>query len=388
MGNSQTNDQFFEHGVVFIQDATQKAITNPRYSVESVPLSCPEPITGELTYESMLATPLHFGTLPNATLHEHQDLSGTFLGFSDAPLNSTTVPSSKPSKSTDDIEWNRRTTAKPESIPTQERTKKRPSKGRHGVLPADKARKAKEMRDVGACLPCWLLKVPCSTGKVCDKCRNSKSFSIGSPICTRKHLEDYTGLFFPDVSNSKFDISAAKELASQLSQGFTANKLEISLTCGRGYPGLALQLAEFVPIFEKLAPVPFLHVGDAPAYFVQRYPAPVALRDFNVDQMLDICRRHAADMVKYDSNVVVSPLPTDSLAEQIHGTINDYYKTLTIWPNSDTTNPSSTRPKCYSLHIILIQEQSPIMVILHLPSSMPAGVHQYGPGIAARSHIS
>ncbi len=83
---------------------------------------------------------------------------------------------------------------------------------RKGALDAETLRKAREVRKLGACWNCWVMKIPvsclppeswlsltmnqCSEGSICDRCRK-KSNSPVYRLCNRNPFTAYGDLLFP-----------------------------------------------------------------------------------------------------------------------------------------------------------------------------------------------
>ncbi|TVY47817.1 hypothetical protein LOCC1_G003937 [Lachnellula occidentalis] len=78
---------------------------------------------------------------------------------------------------------------------------------RRGPLDQSTFNKAKDVRRVGACWNCWLMKVPCSLGDPCDRCEKILSPSP-LEVCSRAPLTTHTGVFFPDFLHSHLDAIA------------------------------------------------------------------------------------------------------------------------------------------------------------------------------------
>lgn len=69
---------------------------------------------------------------------------------------------------------------------------------RRGQLPAKARRKARRIREIGACWKCWVQKVPCSEGAPCETC--TRNFSVLAPqMCNRTRLHEYVPVFFPGM---------------------------------------------------------------------------------------------------------------------------------------------------------------------------------------------
>lgn len=171
-----------------------------------------------------------------------------------------------------------------------EQKKKHKQKGRRqGSLAPDKAKKACEMRRIRACLHCWLAKTQCTKGEVCEKCMWPPK------MCTRNRLDDYTDLFFPPFLTSSLKKSEVCSLTSGALQQFTTNKITVTVTWWTGTtPGrLKLNVAEFIP--SSLIPTTQMRVdttnGAHSATFNQSYPAPFALQEFKMDELIRLCRR-------------------------------------------------------------------------------------------------
>lgn len=72
---------------------------------------------------------------------------------------------------------------------------------RRGQLPAKSRRKARRIREIGACWKCWVQKVPCSEGEPCETCE--KHFLVLAPqMCCRTRLHEYVPVFFPGMLGS------------------------------------------------------------------------------------------------------------------------------------------------------------------------------------------
>lgn len=69
---------------------------------------------------------------------------------------------------------------------------------RRGQLPAKSRKKARRIREIGACWKCWVQKVPCSEGLPCETC--AKHFLVLAPqMCCRTRLHEYVPVFFPGM---------------------------------------------------------------------------------------------------------------------------------------------------------------------------------------------
>ncbi|KAF4631616.1 hypothetical protein G7Y89_g6514 [Cudoniella acicularis] len=261
-------------------------------------------------------------------------------GFQDSPeweiLDSNSLQpkrtqsrSSKCGNKSNTIKWGPGNSSENESHNSKDLMKKPKAGRRNGSLPASTAEKARNMRRIRACLPCWLLKVPCTDGNPCNRCKTLTKLSMGRLVCTRQHLEDYLEVFFPDIFSAKFNTISIEKLSGQLSKRFIENHFEVGVTCGRGYPAMKLKISEFVP--ETDESVPFICSGDV--LFAQRYPAPIALQLFDIKSLLETCRRHSADMAKYNRDLSSNNATVD-LSQKIMGTISQFYSTIS--PNRNT----------------------------------------------------
>lgn len=67
---------------------------------------------------------------------------------------------------------------------------------RRGPLDGPTVKRARDVRKVGACWNCWLMKVPCSLGDPCDRCQKNLSHSP-MRACSRAPLSKLTEAFFP-----------------------------------------------------------------------------------------------------------------------------------------------------------------------------------------------
>ncbi|PVH76538.1 hypothetical protein DL98DRAFT_291287 [Cadophora sp. DSE1049] len=71
--------------------------------------------------------------------------------------------------------------------------------GRKGALPPATLKKSREVRKVGACWNCWVMKMPCSEGSTCQRCQKKGTKSY--PRCNRAPFASYTDTLFPGMAH-------------------------------------------------------------------------------------------------------------------------------------------------------------------------------------------
>ncbi|KAE9378477.1 hypothetical protein N431DRAFT_528799 [Stipitochalara longipes BDJ] len=181
---------------------------------------------------------------------------------------------------------------------------KRKSGRRYGRLKPETAKNAREMRHLRACLPCAIMKMSCSPGPICKRCRALSPNLLGSRICTRAHLEDFNDLLFPVVLFvSHLRHNSVSKLSSELSLGFVGIDIDVGLTCGSEYPPLYLAVSEFAPKSYQVTRVPTIitrSANDLPL-FEDCYPPPIAFRSACND-LVERCRNHIKLVIKQERN--------------------------------------------------------------------------------------
>jgi len=109
---------------------------------------------------------------------------------------------------------------------------------RTGKLGREAAEKAKRMRKVGACWPCWILKVPCSEGEICARCKKSKQAFISpsaDQLCCRQGMKDHVDVFFPKFLHSQFDKRKIEALVLKHTNGFRSVTIVVELSAGAAF---------------------------------------------------------------------------------------------------------------------------------------------------------
>ncbi|RDL36433.1 uncharacterized protein BP5553_05785 [Venustampulla echinocandica] len=101
--------------------------------------------------------------------------------------------------------------------------------GRRGALDDATSKKAREIRKVGACWNCWVMKVPCSEGHPCDRCK-PKARITTHRICNRSPFAAYSDLLFPDGYNSRFTAGVVQLYIHENIAGFSEHALPVEIS--------------------------------------------------------------------------------------------------------------------------------------------------------------
>ncbi|KAH7395511.1 hypothetical protein BKA64DRAFT_60775 [Cadophora sp. MPI-SDFR-AT-0126] len=113
---------------------------------------------------------------------------------------------------------------------------------RTGKLDPEVAEKARRMRKIRACWKCWVQKVPCSPGAVCERCSKLETPRY---MCDRTGFKDYSELFFPEFMYNRSKATSAA-IISRCVEHFTDGTFAISATFD-GKHFMSLDAQPFVP---------------------------------------------------------------------------------------------------------------------------------------------
>jgi len=112
------------------------------------------------------------------------------------------------------------------------------------------------------------------------------------------------------------------------------NEIEIDISCGSEYEPLRVCVSEFVPDNDHVASLPVITTDQQSqsSVFTRRYPAPVAMKSLDVDQLGETLRRHAKSVatVQRDGS---SNRKLNAISKKLLGVIGRYHKSKSQYVN-------------------------------------------------------
>ncbi|KAH7324047.1 hypothetical protein BKA65DRAFT_511966 [Rhexocercosporidium sp. MPI-PUGE-AT-0058] len=118
--------------------------------------------------------------------------------------------------------------------------------GRKGALPPATLKKTREVRRVGACWNCWVMKMPCSEGMICQRCEKKGAKSPAR--CNRAPFAAYMDTLFPEWIISDFSTEAIKSYIATNTRGFTSQTMDVDVTSWADAFSMTLSVNYFTPI--------------------------------------------------------------------------------------------------------------------------------------------
>ncbi|KAG4443108.1 hypothetical protein IFR05_001434 [Cadophora sp. M221] len=118
--------------------------------------------------------------------------------------------------------------------------------GRKGALPPATLKKSREVRRVGACWNCWVMKMPCSEGTICQRCQKKGTKSIFR--CNRAPFAAYMDTLFPEWIISDFSAEAISSYIATNTRGFTSQTMDVEVTSWADTFSITLSVNYFNPI--------------------------------------------------------------------------------------------------------------------------------------------
>ncbi|KAH9215926.1 hypothetical protein DL95DRAFT_388239 [Leptodontidium sp. 2 PMI_412] len=117
--------------------------------------------------------------------------------------------------------------------------------GRRGALPPATLKKAREVRKVGACWNCWVMKMPCSEGSICQRCL--KKGIKSNARCDRAPFAAYMDTLFPEWIISDFSAEAISSYIATNTRGFTSQTMDVDVTSWADAFSVTLSVNYFNP---------------------------------------------------------------------------------------------------------------------------------------------
>jgi hypothetical protein len=166
-------------------------------------------------------------------------------------------------------------------------------------------------------------------------------------LCTRAHLRDYYKMFFPSECSvflsEKFDVetstdflvshlrqTAVDQLSQQTIRNYSGDDFEISISCGRRFIPMRLKVAEFTPASNQFTTIPLIASNNGKHVFEDQSPAPVALREFKLGDIMATCRMHAELMArKLHGSSQVTKEGIENIPNRLLQAIGRYRQTTT-----------------------------------------------------------
>ncbi|KAK0123923.1 hypothetical protein ONS95_008913 [Cadophora gregata] len=175
--------------------------------------------------------------------------------------------------------------------------------GRKGALPPATLKKSREVRKVGACWNCWVMKMPCSEGSTCQRCQ--KKGTKPYPRCNRAPFDSYTDILFPEWIISDFTPEAISSYISTNTRGFTSQTIDVDVTSWADASSITLSVNYFVPIPE----------GSSQQTYHDRHGQPLGVESLPVG-ILDLdCGKLGDEALRKIDDIIQNPL----FPEQILG---------------------------------------------------------------------
>ncbi len=125
--------------------------------------------------------------------------------------------------------------------------------------------------------------------------------------------------------------SAVENLTSDLSKGFVNNDVGADLTCGSGRLPITLTVAEFAPTNPRVSYIHTITYGpeDEVGMFAQRYPPPMALRDYSMNTLVDKCRTYARCLARNQRDLSgMTPKEMNEIPKKVLEAISRYHGSI------------------------------------------------------------
>jgi len=121
-------------------------------------------------------------------------------------------------------------------------------------LPAEKAARAKALREEGSCWICCLQRDSCTSGKVCERCvkRNQRVQMDNGLGCDRTKLTDLKSYFLPDFLTRMGDKQILSGFVDQHINRWLQQAFRVKLNLIWGIPAIEFELYEFEPKTNEL----------------------------------------------------------------------------------------------------------------------------------------
>jgi hypothetical protein len=192
---------------------------------------------------------------------------------------------------------------------------KKEARKRHGVrngkLGKIAAAHALLIRRAGACWPCWVQKVTCSEGDICDRCRKHlHPFSPDAQLCSRAGFKHYQGTFFPDFLHHHLTKREVENLANMHIVGWTGTFITVAVSTGPMFKPIRLSTLVFKPKTTELTTQTRLTTANEgqDSQIVMQDSAPIGLQGISGTELEKNCKRHIDRMVAHPA------YPTQSTA--------------------------------------------------------------------------
>ncbi|KAE9364605.1 hypothetical protein N431DRAFT_354919 [Stipitochalara longipes BDJ] len=196
---------------------------------------------------------------------------------------------------------------------------------RKGALDAETLRKAREVRKLGACWNCWVMKIPCSEGSICDRCRKKASSPVYR-LCNRNPFTAYGDLLFPDYLISDFSTQALQRYTDENTRGFTGQTLNVVVTWGEGT--LKLRANPFLTLPNGIMQTKY-HSQDGHPLGVESLP--VGLTEANMVLLEQTCLEELENkLANQDFVSGVCCWRTADVSRSILETVFRYYDTMPV----------------------------------------------------------
>jgi len=179
---------------------------------------------------------------------------------------------------------------------------KRKSGVRNGKLDPKTKEKARRIRKISACWTCWIQKVPCSEGEMCERCRTQcrKQPSLSTQrLCWRSGFKDYAATFFPDFMHAHLRKNKIEDLISEHTTGFLDTVLVVEVSTGSVFKPMRVRTNAFLPKTGDLLRQSSLTPAEADqaSQLVQRPSAPIGILGLSLAEMRKKCKNHIEDMI-------------------------------------------------------------------------------------------
>ncbi|KAG4429102.1 hypothetical protein IFR05_015416 [Cadophora sp. M221] len=174
---------------------------------------------------------------------------------------------------------------------------------RTGKLKPEAAERAKRIRKLGACWPCWILKVPCSEGEICERCKKSKQ-AFMSPtadqLCCRQGFKDHVEVFFPTFLHSHLDQRKIEALVSKHTNGFRSITIVVEVSAGVVFKPMKLHANIFRRKTNKLLKQSRLMVGahsNQNSELEVRDSLPIGIMGILPSRLNNKCSKYTDEMI-------------------------------------------------------------------------------------------
>ncbi|KAL2062626.1 hypothetical protein VTL71DRAFT_5698 [Oculimacula yallundae] len=195
--------------------------------------------------------------------------------------------------------------------------------GRKGALQPATLKKSREIRRVGACWNCWVMKMPCSEGSICQRCE--KRGTAFYPQCSRAPFVAYTDILLPEWIISDYSLQAISAYLNATTLGCTSQSIEVEVVTWADGFGMSWSVNYFKPVSDGSIQETYYDKDGNPSVA----SLPVGFLEMDIKSMGDRSLKKADELVKSPKFSDMMLGHNDSrLASTVLVVLLDYYHAM------------------------------------------------------------